>query len=397
MGELPRAQAAAEQRLEYRPEFGRPIRILEFDRPMMSDEIETAQTITYMDDLATADAGDRAVIAATAEALEEAGCGPMSAPLDKANAIFWWLKKHLRYVPTEGTSPLVDQTLITPAAILAMPDRIGDCPQFSMLAAAMFRVCCVPCYFVTIAAEPSMPDEFSHVYNAVDVGTLQLYPFDASNGPAPGSEFAFPFKKKIWPRIHADRCAANQGRKTRAMMRNSRQRTMRGMRSRSLYRSLGDVVCDADDNCYDTDTGENISGQLTLAQVQSTAAPGSCAFGTDTDGNCLAAPAAGLQLSPTAIPATTPAASAAANPLTALFTSLGTAASSIGTQLAKAATTQTPYFITAPNGQSVLYNPNTGAVGGTTSALLGSTGSISPIVLLLGVGAIALFAFSGKH
>ena len=129
---------------------------------MRSDDEETAQTVSYMDELAAADANDPAVIAATAEALDAADMDVNASPLQKAHAVFWFLKRTVRYVPTPGTSPLVDQTLITPTAILAMPEPIGDCPQFSMLAAAMFRVLCMECLFVTIAAEKMVEPHLQH-------------------------------------------------------------------------------------------------------------------------------------------------------------------------------------------------------------------------------------------
>jgi hypothetical protein len=55
-------------------------------------------------------------------------------------------------------------------------------------------------------------------------------------------------------------------------------------------RALGTLNCDADGNCYDTSTGTYTtpaSGGLTLAQVQAGATVGSCAYGTDANGNCL--------------------------------------------------------------------------------------------------------------
>ena len=100
------------------------------------------------------------MIAATAEALEQHGIDQSASPLDKAQAVYWWLKRNVRYVNTPGTSPLVDQTLINPCIVAReCPEPIGDCPQFSMLAAAMFRVLCMNSLFVTIAAEPATPDQ----------------------------------------------------------------------------------------------------------------------------------------------------------------------------------------------------------------------------------------------
>ena len=174
---------------------------------MLSDEQETAQTIAYMEELSAFDAGERSVIAATHRALTEGGITQTSSTPEIANAFFWWLKRNITYVPTPGAGPLVDQTLIAPSALMRMDPRIGDCPQFSMLAASMFRVACVPVNFKTIAADARYPEIYSHVYNVVALGDGRYLPFDSSNGPAPGAEYAAAFKSRIWPRTIPDRCA----------------------------------------------------------------------------------------------------------------------------------------------------------------------------------------------
>ncbi len=136
-----RQQIPAIASVAFDPSYGRNVRVAEFDRPMMGDDVETGQTIAYMEELSSFDAGEASVIDATHRALEEAGLDMSAAPIDKAKAIFWWLKRTIRYVPTPGTSINVDQTLIAPSAMLAMKDPEGDCAQYSMLAAAMFRIC----------------------------------------------------------------------------------------------------------------------------------------------------------------------------------------------------------------------------------------------------------------
>ncbi len=377
---MPRARAAV-SRNEYVPEFGRVVRILEYDRPMQSDDIETAQTVSYMDELAAADASDPAITAATAEALDDAGIDSAASALEKAHAVFWWLKRTIRYVPTPGTSPLVDQTLITPCAVLAMPEPIGDCPQFSMLACAMFRVLCMESMFVTIKAEQEFPDLWSHIYNTVEIFPGQFLPFDSSNGPEPGAEYARPFARKVWPRISPSRCNRSQRSKEQMLRNTYAGRAVPSMRNRSLRGALGDINCDADGNCVDTDTGV-----FTPAPVYSDPGitdPGDCLYGANSaTGGCNAAPAG---LAPVSTPAPSSTASSSSNLLSTLLTDVG----SIGTSLVKTATQQKPYYITGTNGQQVLYNPNTGTVA--TGATIAS--AINPTVLLfavLGIGAVAL-------
>lgn len=335
---------------------------------MASDDEETAQTVSYMDELAAADSNDRAVLEATHEALSDAGLNFQSSPLEIACAVYWWLKRTIRYVPTPGTSPLVDQTLITPCAVLAMPEPIGDCPQFSMLAAAMFRVCCIDSLFVTIAAEPKFPDQWSHIYNTVEVLPGRYMPFDSSNGPEPGAEYARPFKRRVWPRIAPGR--TKEGSKD--MMRSMNRSTRAGMRNAALRGAMGVVNCDQDGNCYDSGSGE---------LVESTSDPSIIMTGP---GVSLTDPALNMDAS------NTPSGGSGG---TSWLNTLVNDAAGIGTSLIRSQTTRQPYFITSPSGQSVLYNPNTGTVAGGATSL---SSAINPTVILIGLGLFAAIAVIGK-
>lgn len=82
---------------------------------------------------------------------------------------------------------------------------------------------------------------------------------------------------------------------------------------------------------------------------------------------------------------------------------LGQALQAAGTAaqpIVKLTSQQAPYYITNPQtGQSVLYNPNTGAVAsGTTGASIfgtSATSGLSPLLLLGGLVLVAMMA--GKH
>lgn len=339
--------------MTYAPEYGRPVRVREFDRPMLSDDVETAQTVAYMEELASFDAGERHVIDATHRALAEAGCTLDSPPREIADAVFWFLKRCIRYVPTPATSALVDQTLIAPSALLQMPDPEGDCAQFSMLAAAMFRNCCMPCFFVTIAADPKYPTIFSHVYNAVELAPGGLLPFDASNGPEPGAEYMLAMKKRVWPRTNPDNCS----RKGKVMLRSGRP--ARGFRNAGLRGTLGDDSFDfsvPDPSSIDpgipTDIGAN-----TYAE-----------FGAPVG-----------QSFPTLQPSTSPS----------FFTTLANDVTSLAAPIVRAVTSK-PYYVTNPaTGQQVLYNPATGQSVGGLSASLSSPAVLIGIAVVVGVIALS--------
>lgn len=340
-------QRPASASLEFLPDFGRSVSVAEFDRPGLSDEIETAQTIHYMDGLAAADSGRKEIVSAAHDALTDADLDETAGDIEKLSAVFWWLKRHIRYERTPGTSPLVDQTLITPAALLAMPDPAGDCPQFSMLAKAMFRNLCMPAYFVTIATDTEHPDEYSHVYNAV-VANGRLIPFDSSNGPCPGAEYARPIKKKVWPLIDPATCNGPTTKEATDMYRSTMAPAR--MRNAALRARLGDFVCD-DNGCYDDGSGSTSTIPVTTSPTSS----GSSGINWNS-----------------------------------LLTSAFTDATQIGSQLIKSG--QTPYYTTNAAGQRVLFNPATGisTPTATTTALNANT-------LLIGAAAlVAVLALSRK-
>jgi hypothetical protein len=362
--------------------------IEEFSRPMLSDDVETAQTVYMMDGLSFEDAGHQLIINATNEALADAGLTLSSPPAQKACAIFWWLKKHIRYVPTPGTSPLVDQTLIPPVTLLSMPDPEGDCPQFSMLAAAMLRVCCVPSQFKTIAADPAYPETYSHIYNLVQIGPRQFMPFDSSNGPHPGAEYARPGKTKVWPQIAQDKCKDQMNHS--ALIPTNRNRVLRSaLRDGHLYQTLNGVnpanwdpwrsrrLADATDG-LDTLPVYDSSGDP-LAQDWLSSNP-AAAGGSDP-----------FQMTGPLAPAVPAGTVNTGGGTAGFFTSLAADATQLLTPFVRQATQQKPYYVTSPTGQAALYNPNTGTFASP------AVGSISPATLLIiGLG-IALFAFAGKR
>jgi hypothetical protein len=331
---------------------------------MRSDDEETAQTVSYMEELAAADSNDRAVIAATKEALDQAGIDQTAAPLEKAHAVYWWLKRTVRYVATPGTSPLVDQTLISPCAVLAMPEPIGDCPQFSMLAAAMFRVLCQDSLFVTIAAEPAFPNQWSHIYNTVEVYPGQYMPFDASNGPAPGAEYSRAFKRRVWPRLTPGKCRTKEGAKE---MIRSTQTPRSGMRNSVTRRALRGTL--GQDPSLDIYAGDPSIGIPAIAPPDYSALDTSLAASTDV-------------MMPPATPAGTP-----------WYSTLLTDLSQAATPLLRSQTTAPPRFITSPSGQSILYNPNTGTIISSGTSL---SSAINPTYIVIGLAAIAALAFVGK-
>lgn len=158
----------------------------------LSDDPNTAvaQTIARMRTYVLADAGGQVMQAAAMEALREFGAG---SPIPAA---FWYVKSRMHFVNDINLSgqlrsvagqtgmPLVE-VLIPPSAVVQY--WTGDCDDYVMLLAALLLTMGVACRFVTVKANASRPDEYSHVYLAAYQGNERI-PLDASHGAYPGWE-----------------------------------------------------------------------------------------------------------------------------------------------------------------------------------------------------------------
>lgn len=136
-----------------------------------STEMQTARTISRMTRLAAAGARSTPVAAALAAALD--GLEAQAPASAKARRIFWWVKDHVAF----RDDPAQDELLLSPELLLAMPQPAGDCDDFSTLTAALLTAAGIPWEFVTVAADRSEPQRFSHVYLRAhvedDAGVLQ--------------------------------------------------------------------------------------------------------------------------------------------------------------------------------------------------------------------------------
>ena len=126
-----------------------------------------------------------------------------------ASAVYYWIKQHVKFTEDEvinkqmlGMSDydaMDTELLITPDVLLSMQQPMGDCDDFSTLCASMMMMLGFKAAFVTIAADASIPDVFSHVYVKVwlDDTNHGLY-MDCSHGLYPGWEHGYYTRKKEW-------------------------------------------------------------------------------------------------------------------------------------------------------------------------------------------------------
>jgi transglutaminase-like putative cysteine protease len=116
---------------------------------------------------------------------------------DLARAIWWWVKKHVTFCNDEEIlanelgyeKDPMQELLIPPATLLAMPKPMGDCDDFSILTASLLKCAQIPCWFVSIAVDEETPERFSHVFVKCYLeDERQFMTMDVSHGGIPGWE-----------------------------------------------------------------------------------------------------------------------------------------------------------------------------------------------------------------
>jgi transglutaminase-like putative cysteine protease len=119
-------------------------------------------------------------------------------------AIFWYVKRKIRFRLDEdivynelGEQDWNQELLIDPGLMLSMPNPEGDCDDFSLLCASMLCAAHIKCTYVTIAADPEMPQRFSHIYVAAYVKSCRV-PMDCSHGNLLGWETGKVYRKVEW-------------------------------------------------------------------------------------------------------------------------------------------------------------------------------------------------------
>ncbi len=113
----------------------------------------------------------------------------------EVRAVYNWIQRNIRFTK----DPLTKETLFPPQELLKI--RAGDCDDISMLMGAMLLALGYPARLVTIAANPSDPGEFSHVYVEVEIppGSGNWMAVDAARyGAQFGVEPPAYFRKRAW-------------------------------------------------------------------------------------------------------------------------------------------------------------------------------------------------------
>lgn len=179
--------------------FGGPVN---YSVTYLPDDAEgqVAGTIALMRRYVDEDAASPEIGRDVAEALGE----PRGNLTDRQciERVWAYVNGHLQFVPDQSltnifeaqdpAAPIVE-ALIRPVDMSVMCaggncQRVGDCDDHSMYAAALLKRLGIRCAFVTVAADPSAPGQMSHVYVAAYTRDGQRIPVDASHGPYCGWE-----------------------------------------------------------------------------------------------------------------------------------------------------------------------------------------------------------------
>ncbi len=118
---------------------------------------------------------------------------PAHRPEQEAKAIYQWVRSNIRFTPDISSA----ETLRTAAEILKV--RAGDCDCINgVLLPTLFSSVGLDTRLVTVAADDSRPDTFSHIYPEVNVNG-QWTPADAAAEHASwGKEPGHVYRKRVW-------------------------------------------------------------------------------------------------------------------------------------------------------------------------------------------------------
>ena len=186
--------------------WGVPITVSVQPTNPINTDVSTADTIAKMRSIVH-DSINLPVIQSVVNTCLYASGTSTPSSREIARCIFWWIKSHVTFVSDEqvladyfGYQDPAQELLITPQVLLSMPTPMGDCDDFSMLAASLLLAAQIPTSFITIAVDRNEPNRFSHVYlMAYLCDEDRWIPFDCSHGSQLGWQYSGEiYRQEIW-------------------------------------------------------------------------------------------------------------------------------------------------------------------------------------------------------
>ena len=167
--------------------------------PLPKGDDGVARTIRLIRDLMDAAVTDAQVNEAAISILRNAGVENFDRAA-KLRALYEFVSwPNFLYVedPVGPFGP--KETVRTVRTLLRV--RAGDCDDYTLLLASLAGTIGIATRAVTVASDPSMPQDFSHIYPEAELtpGKGDFVPMDAAR---PGAQFGLPaqryFRKRIW-------------------------------------------------------------------------------------------------------------------------------------------------------------------------------------------------------
>jgi hypothetical protein len=362
---------------------GGTVRISRRQASVDNPDLATAQTVAAMVDLiwdAVRDPLVRHFARMVRYRWAGSGLGCWRSPEDLAAGSWWWVKHSLRFVHDDTLlRRLLNETgqleaLVSPAVSVRGFIREGDCDDFTMLVCSFLSVLGVPWEIVTVAADPTDPERFSHVYARAVLADGGRLPLDASHGHYPGWEV--PKGDVMRVRVWDESGRPIPGAGFAGLRGYVRARPVRVWPALVRRRGLGGICASG----IDDETGE--ACDETVLPVAAAAGPSTTVL-TSSWWQTPAASSGG------AVVATGAAAPSAASGWDKTLQNLLQSWTAIGSKVIAPTTT-----ITTKTGSVSIPGSQAGAVLGTTN-LLGTTIS-STTLLLIGAAVLGMMMLSKR-
>ncbi len=160
--------------------------------PLLAGDQGTQQTVELMRRLVDEALADQDFVNTAVRIVKTA---PAYHDMGELQALYKWVKQNIRFTK----DPVTKEKLYPPQQLLRI--KAGDCDDISMLLGALLLAVGYPARLITISANPSQPNEFSHVYTEGEAppGSGNWIPMDAARvdaefGVAPPNYF----RKRAW-------------------------------------------------------------------------------------------------------------------------------------------------------------------------------------------------------
>jgi transglutaminase-like putative cysteine protease len=167
-----------------------------FGQPLHQGDAGVEQTINLIRRLVDDGVKDPQVNETAIRILQNAGVNGFDRGA-KLQALYAAVAANMLYVE-DPVGPFGPKETVRSARRL-LDLRAGDCDDFTILLASLAGTIGVPTRAVTIASDPSAPDEFSHIYPEAELAPGLWVSLDAARpGAAYGVAPPLYFRKRVW-------------------------------------------------------------------------------------------------------------------------------------------------------------------------------------------------------